>query len=77
MKAAKEIVGSKNCISGNMSAYTLECGTVEQTINETKYLIDTCAPGGGYIFDTNACLENAKEENLAAMLETLDTYGRK
>lgn len=77
MKEAKRILGGKSCISGNLSANTLEFGTVEQTIDETKNLIDTCAPGGGYIFDTNACLENAKVENLEAMLETLEIYGKK
>ena len=76
MKKAKEIVGSKNCISGNLSVYTLEFGTVQQTIDEVKYLIDTCAPGGGYVFDTNASIENAKPENLEAMLETLEVYGK-
>ena len=77
IKRAKETVGKTNCITGNLSLYTLEFGTVEQTINETKYLIDTCMPGGGYIFGASGCIENAKVENLEAMFETLDTYGRK
>ena len=77
MKKAKETVGKNNCIWGNLSLYTLEYGTVEQTINETKTLIDTCAPGGGYIFGASGCIENAKKENLEAMLDTAETYGRK
>ena len=77
MKRAKETVGKHNCITGNLSLYTLEFGTKEQTIEETKKLIDICAPGGGYIFGASGCVENAKPENLEAMFETLDTYGRK
>ena len=77
IKRAKETVGRNNCITGNLSLYTLEFGTVEQTIEETKYLIDTCAPGGGYIFGTSGCVENAKVENLEAMFNTLEVYGRK
>ena len=77
MKRAKETVGKTNCITGNLSLYTLEFGTKEQTVNETKYLIDTCAPGGGYIFGCSGCVENANVENLEAMFETLETSGRK
>ena len=45
-------------------------------IEETKKLLDICAPGGGYIFDTNACMGNAKLENMDALFETLDVYGK-
>lgn len=77
MARAKEVLGNTACISGNLPIYLLEYGTKEQVIDETKRLIDTCAPGGGYIFDFNACLDQAKRENLEACFETLDTYGRK
>lgn len=74
MKEAKRILGNVACITGNLSAASLEFGKKEDVIDSCKYLIDTCAPGGGYIFDLNACLENAKPENLDAMFETLETY---
>jgi len=77
MKRAKETVGKTNCISGNLPIYTLEFGTKEQTIDQTKKLLDICAPGGGYVFSCSAVVENAKEENLVAMLETLETYGHR
>lgn len=75
MKRAKQTVGKHNCITGNLSLHTLEFGTREQTIAETKWLIDTCAPGGGYIFGTSGSIENAKPENLDAMFETVEQYG--
>lgn len=77
MKRAKETVGKNNCIIGNLPLYDLEFGTVEQTIEDTKRLIDLCAPGGGYIFGTSGVVENAKPECLEAMLDTAYSYGKK
>ena len=74
MKKAKEMFSGIACISGNLSASMLEFGKKEDVISYCKFLIDTCAPGGGYIFDTNALLENAKRENLDAMFEVFETY---
>lgn len=76
MKRAKETVGKVACISGNLSIYLLEYGSKEQVIEETKKLLDTCMPGGGYIFDTNAGCDIAKPENVEAMFETVREYGR-
>lgn len=76
MKRAKEKLSGIACISGNLSISRMEFGTKQQIIDDTKYLLDTCAPGGGYIFDFDGCLENAKEENLDAMFETLELYGK-
>ncbi len=76
MKRAKEKLSGTACISGNLSITNMEFGSKQDIIDETKYLLDTCAPGGGYIFDFNGCLENAKEENIDAMFETLEQYGK-
>ncbi len=76
MKRAKEILGGIACICGNLSLSHLEFGTREKVVDDTKRLLDTCAPGGGYLFDLSGCLENAKPENLEAMFETLEIYGK-
>ena len=76
MKRAKETVGQVGCICGNLSLVKMEFGTKEQVVDDVKYLLDTCAPGGGYMFDFDGCLENAKRENIDAMFETLDKYGK-
>ena len=75
MKKAKEIVGKNSCISGNLSISQMEFGTPEKIINDTRYLLETCMPGGGYIFDFDGSLDNAKPENVDAMFETLAKYG--
>lgn len=75
MARAKKILGGVACISGNMPVYLLEYGTKEEVADAVKNLIDTCAPGGGYIFDTNAAIDNAKRENIEVMFKTCRTYG--
>lgn len=74
---AKKVLGGTAAITGNLPIYLLEHGTKEQVVNETKKLIDICAPGGGYIFDFNASIDNASRENLEAVFETIHTYGKK
>ena len=76
MKSAKNILGGRACLSGFFPIYLLEWGTKQEVIDETKRTIDTLAPGGGYIFDTNACVENVKRENLEAMFKTISEYGK-
>ncbi len=76
MSKAKKVLGDRACLSGNLPIYLLERGTKQQVVDEVKRLLDICAPGGGYIFDTDACIGDAKEENVEAMFETLELYGK-
>ncbi|SHI85332.1 uroporphyrinogen decarboxylase family protein [Parasporobacterium paucivorans] len=77
MMEAKRVLGDIACLSGNLPIYLLEYGTKQQVIDECKRLIDICAPGGGYIFDTDGSIDNAKRENVEAMFDTVMTYGKK
>lgn len=74
MKRAKEKLSGIACISGNLSVSLMEFGKKEEVEDQVKYLLETCAPGGGYIFDFNGSLENCKPENLDAMFETFEKY---
>ncbi|MCD8014587.1 MAG: hypothetical protein LUG99_15720 [Lachnospiraceae bacterium] len=74
---AKKTIGAKNCITGNFPIYLLEYGTKQQVIDEAKRQIDIGAPGGGFIFETNASIQVVKRENLAALYDTVREYGRK
>jgi hypothetical protein len=42
-----------------------------------KYLVDTCAAGGGYLLDTGGSMESVKYENIVAMFDTARSYGKK
>ncbi len=74
---AKATIGKTNCITGNFPIYLLERGTVEQVVEEAKRQIDIGAPGGGFIFETNASIEGVKRENLHALYDTIRTYGKR
>ena len=76
MKRAKETVGQVACICGSLSLVKMEFGTPQQVSDDVKRLLDDCAPGGGYLFDFSGCLENAKPENMDALFETMEQYGK-
>lgn len=76
MAEAKRKLGSVACISGGFPVYLLHHGTKQQVIDECKRLIDICAPGGGYIFETGSVFGKAPVENVEAMFETVKEYGK-
>ena len=65
------------CGGGVNTQEILPRGTPEQVRDEVKRRLDDLAPGGGYIF---AAVHNIQAdvppENLQAMVETLQTYGK-
>jgi uroporphyrinogen-III decarboxylase len=75
MAAAKRQLGDVACIAGNVPNVLLAHGREQNVIDFVKKLIDECAPGGGFMLDTAALVDDAKPENLAAMFETAETYG--
>lgn len=77
MAEAKRKLGGVACISGGFSPYLLNYGTKEQVVDECKRIIDACAPGGGFIFETAYGMDYAKEENVEAMFDTVRNYGKK
>lgn len=77
LQHAKNTLGKDVCITANFPIYLLEYGTEEQVIEEAKRQIDIGAAGGGFIFDTNASIQAVKRENLAALYDTVRTYGAK
>jgi hypothetical protein len=75
MAAAKKKLAGIACISGGFQASLLDWGTPQQVRDEVKRLMDTCAPGGGFIFETSCGLGNCKRENVEAMFEAAREYG--
>jgi len=76
MAVAKKKLGGIACISGGFPAALLDWGTPEQVRDEAKRLLDTCAPGGGFIFETSCGMGKCKRENVEVMFETVREYGR-
>jgi uroporphyrinogen-III decarboxylase len=75
MAKAKEILGDRACIMGNVPTSLLVTGTKEDVKAYCKKLIETASPGGGYILAPGATADQAKVENLNAMLEAGKEYG--
>jgi len=72
----KKQLGDTACISGLFPCFLLHYGTKQQVIDEAKRLIDIMAPGGGFIFNTDAGFDHAKPENVEAMFDTVKNYGK-
>ena len=77
LQRAKDTVGKDCCITASFPIYLLEHGTKQEVVDEVKRQIDICAPGGGFIWDTNASIQVVKRENLEAMYDTVRDYGAK
>lgn len=69
MKRAKEILGGVACIQGNVPLSLLQLGTAEEVRAYSQDLIDNVAPGGGFILDVGAVLDDAKPGNLEALVQ--------
>ena len=77
MALAKKVLGDVACITGGFENPLLTFGTPEQVRDACKRMLDDCAPGGGFIFQTKASLDGgAKRENVEAMFETVHEYGK-
>lgn len=64
------------CFGGNVPASLLKAGNPEEVADCVKSLIDQVGQDGGYILSTGAVLDDAKTENLHAMIDTGKEYGR-
>ena len=70
--------GQRVALKGNVDcAYLLTFGTVDEVIEATKDALSKGMPGGGYILSSSNSIHSAvKPENYAAMVNTLQEYGR-
>lgn len=75
MAKAKRILGDTCSIAGNIPSSLLVMGSPEEVKEESRRLIDLCAPGGGYVLGPGAVPEFPKLENVKAMVEAAFEYG--
>jgi len=76
MPRAKEILGGKICISGNMPVSVLQVGTKEDVKKICKELIDVAGKDGGYIMGPASSLDEVNPENLKMMIDFTKEYGK-
>ncbi len=75
MAKAKEILGGRICIAGNIPASLVCTGTPAQIKEHCRKLIETCGKGGGYILTGGAAVSETTAENLNAITEAAKEYG--
>lgn len=76
MAKAKEILGGRFCLSGNVPNTMISYGKPEEVRDYCKKLIDEYAADGGFIIDAAGVIQSdAKTENIIALIETAREYG--
>ncbi len=75
MVKVKQTLGQNACLIGNVSSSMLKLGTPQDVRDYAKMLIDTVGKGGGFIMSNGAFFDEAKPENVKAMVEFTREYG--
>ena len=76
MANAKKTIGKVACIAGNVPVSVAYTQTEKEMKEWCRKLIETCAPGGGYILTGGATFDKAKPENMRAMMAAAKEYGK-
>ncbi len=75
MIRAKQVIGEKTCIMGNVPITTILSGTPEKVKDICKKLIDIAGKDGGYIMTSGCAMDEAKPDTLHAMIDFTKEYG--
>jgi len=73
---AKEILGDRACLMGNVPLSLLQVGAPQDVEDYCKKLIKVCGKGGGFILVNGGGIFDAKPENMKAMVDAAEKYGR-
>jgi len=75
MYRAKEILGGHMSLSGNIPCSILQTGSPDDVRTQAKKLIDVVGKDGAYIMSTRSPVDDAKPENLKALIDFTIEYG--
>jgi hypothetical protein len=75
MARAKKVLGDSACIAGNVPVSMMHTGTPRDVKEHCRKLIETCAPGGGYILTGAAGMNQGNPDILRAIMEAAKEYG--
>ena len=75
MANVKKTIGKVGCLAGNVPSDLLNLGTTQQVKDYVKNLIDVAGKDGGYIVANGAFFDEAKPENVKAMVDAGREYG--
>jgi uroporphyrinogen-III decarboxylase len=69
MPAARRALAGRACIGGNVPSALLALGTPAEVEEYVTGLLDACATDGGFFLRSGSALDDARAENLKAMIE--------
>jgi hypothetical protein len=72
---AKEIVGDRMCIAGNMPVTLLSAGSPDEIKEYARKLIDVVGKDGGFIMSSNTVLDDADPDRVRLWLDFTREYG--
>jgi uroporphyrinogen-III decarboxylase len=72
---AKEILGDRVCLMGNVPLPLLQLGSPQDVEEYCKKLIKVCGKEGGFILANGGGIYDAKPENMRAMVDSVKKYG--
>jgi len=72
---AKEVLGDTVCFRGNVPVTLLCAATPEDVKAYVKELIDVVGKGGGLMVDCGIWFDEARHENVKAMVDFTKEYG--
>jgi uroporphyrinogen-III decarboxylase len=72
---AKEVLGDTVCFRGNVPPSLLCTATVQEVKDYVKELIDVVGEGGGLMVDCGIWFDEARHENVQAMVDFTKEYG--
>ncbi|MFC1905361.1 uroporphyrinogen decarboxylase family protein [Chloroflexota bacterium] len=76
MTRAKQILGDKCSISGNVPASMMVTGSPEEVKKYCRELIEVCGKGGGYVLSGGVrSVTESKLDNIRAMMAAVKEYG--
>ena len=75
MAEAKKVLGNICCLVGNVPTSVVMTSPVNFVKDYCHKLIDTCAPGGGYILAGGASIDKGNIPNLKAMMQSSLEFG--
>ena len=75
MLEAKERIGKIACLEGNVPFSLISTGTAQEVREYCKRIIDGAGKGGGLILSTSGSIDQAKPENVRAMIAFTKEYG--
>ncbi len=73
---AKQVLGNHMCIQGGVPPTILQAGSPQDVEELCKKLCRVVGKNGGFILSAGSVIDHARPDNIKAMIDSVDKYGR-